>query len=211
MSVAYSSNRFEIYRSCSPSLFAHPPSLRPCPSPVTPSQRASLLLHPSPHSSLLVMSDLIDTEEPYDPSYRRFRSEFRGKRWLAQKLLRDTHGHVKRDPPRDSSNSLCSERDLRKAELAEKRELARQEKAEKRLKTGEQRKKKNEELQAETFEGLQRTLKSFNGKEKERREASLKQYCDHMYTKKLNPTEWAEEQPKQLLRTLLKGMNVNDS
>jgi hypothetical protein len=151
------------------------------------------------------MSDLIESEAANNPAYRRFRSEYRGKRWLYQKLLRDTHGRLKQPKAiisSDDEDSPVSTREQRLLELRERRETDRKERLEHRSALRKQQEQTRKEIEEETFNYLVKSLKKAPNTQKDKREEALKRECAELNRKKGPKVSWAPSQPQRLLRSL---------
>ena len=151
------------------------------------------------------MVDLIESEGANNPAYRRFRSEYRGKRWLYQKLLRDTHGRLKQPKAiigSDDEDSPLSTKEQRLLELRERRETDRKERMEHKSALRKQQEQSRKELEEETYNYLLKHLKRAPNPLKEKREEALKRECAELNSKKGPKVSWAPSQPQHLLRSL---------
>ena len=148
------------------------------------------------------MSDLVESEAASNPAYRRFRSEYRGKRWLYQKLLRDSHGHLKQPALISTEDSPLPYKEQRLLELKQRRETQRKEQLERNAAIRLEQEKCRKEIEDETVNYLLKNMKNVSPLQKGKREKVLKQECAEQSRKKGSKAVWAETQPLQLLRFL---------
>lgn len=147
------------------------------------------------------MSDLIESEAACNTAYRRFRSEYRGKRWLYQKLLRDSHGHLKSSRI-SSENSPLPYKEQRLLELREKKETQRKEKEEKRTAIRLEQERIRKESEEETVKYLFGHMKHVPPLQKDKRLEALKQEYADLSRQKGPKAAWTKAQPQQLLHSL---------
>ena len=156
------------------------------------------------------MSDLIESEATNYPAYRRFRSEYRGKRWLYQTFLRDHHGHIKTSVsvPTDDSPELPYKE--QRKEMCETRRAN-------RLKSRSDHKSAVAQSRNEALKGLENETVAFclkksksppNNRQKEFREQQIRKEIAEMMYKKERQAAWKSTQPQQLLRTLRADLGV---